>query len=294
MQNNINTQDTFEYMQKMSARRQQEIVETMRDYQNCLFQYTGPTIVEPDCVLFTGDYILGGKDGFNSVRGTHLELTPDEFMEQVNAQGGFQAVFTPGDLNAPNAVVKFQKILKEMRSQAAYGDADSYLGDNANPASKYAIYSSPNDSGFPMTIIEMARGLSLVHCLAENADFDNFFKDPYEITYEDFNPGALELDQEMQETVNPERQNQTEYREKIQENYVDLKEARVERPVESVPDNYDKDKLLNDSSKSAYERMMLYNDLTQIEEQDPNKQQPEAAQDDELISPLASKMSKYM
>lgn len=291
-----NIQDEMDQRERneMTAKRRQEYYENIKEFQNVLFRYNGPTVISPDYVLFSGDYVTKGAKGISSVRGVDLGISAEKFMEQVHA-GGFSQVFSPTDLNAPDIITKFERIMKQIKRQSTAWDATIYLTNAVEPHSTddIALYKNEHDEIEAHMKKKQDEDTVLVYI---GAPSEKDMTGMRECTYEEFNPGGLTLHLEIEDHINPERTNKGSAYEKLNEQLNQTGNGEFNKPMSETPDTYERDAILKDSSKSSYEKLMAYNDMEQqIEEQQAQMaEQMPVEQNEEFDGPLGSRMSRYI
>lgn len=286
-----NMQDIVRQAHEMDMQgiRKQEYYENLKEIQQCLFRYTGPTIIRPDCVLMSEDYVSAGSNGtVQSSRGTVLDLDAEKLMAGMSK--GFKQVFNPGDLNSPDIFTRLAKVLRQVKQQSICADAQIHLIDTVRPHHGYAFYTDAN-------------GNVLVHAEKNGEDIAYHENDVEEVTgnvrectYDEFNPGSRLLHTKLEQSVNLERTNKKSAYMALQEQLQQTGSVNEKDPVQTGVDAYARDKILSDSSKSSYEKLMAYNQMDeQIQENEAYLQQQGINDSmDEMDGPLASRMSRYM
>ena len=179
------------------ARRMNELIEKREELSKCLFQYQGPPIVSENCILNPGDILVQDGNSVISSRGVQIELQRQEMADLI-ADGVFDQMIRPSDINQPNFNKDLNRIMEIMQMQANYRDADVYKKDAENDE-YYALYLDKEDPNKVISAIQCIGGAYYTR-KAINATID-MFDDLDESDYLEFNPNQTSIPDEIQKTA---------------------------------------------------------------------------------------------
>lgn len=248
------------------AKRMQKLIKNKEEISECLYRYRGPIMTKDNCMLIPGDYMVKDKDTTITPRGVQLDLGPDEISYFID-NGTLEKVFDNSGLDFMNDFdEKIEDIIREMHLQSTYQDANVYYIDNNKDASLAGYISEQN----PDIAIAAVQRTGQKFRIRQAINIVTSMPDAIQCDYEHFNPYMLDIQTELKKTINPERQNKTI-------KFEALKKAYNDNNYESINNN-----------KSALERIK---DMKKQAEADDNH---DKVNEIETISPLMSRMSKYM
>lgn len=260
------------------ARRMQEIIENKEEVAKCLFRYMGPAIVTPQCMLCGGDYMVFGNGALTSARGAQIPISAEELVSFIDG-GHLSHVFDPTDINSSDFAERMNTILEAMNLQSKYQDAPVYY-QFVHEDCALAAY----ESGTPDRIAGVLRVGT--HFALHNgiSKKDDMFKDSKECTYEEFNPGGKEIQDELEKTVNQETQNKSSKYQEMKQMYQQNGENRVPSVGE----------ISQDKSLSAKDRLNAMKEA-QEQMQEQTDMQNQIDHNEEELTPLStSKAMRYM
>lgn len=266
----------------MTALRMQEREETREEIADYIYEYKGKAMSGGSSLLCPGDHMVLNAAGnsLGSARGATIALDTSG-LEKLLESGALDKTFSMDDLSSPDFTKKLDAVLDNMAMQAEYRDAYSYceMGDESGLASfaKDVASNTPtaivirNGSEFAVAagseIKDDIKDIAVGAADAAGEFVSDAFGSVRECTYEEFNPGGLDIRSELESSVNGERENPGEKFERLRDRAAENGNNKA-KAIDSAP------------SKGA----SAFAALSAAAAGDPEKQQQ--AEND--ISPLAN------
>ena len=273
--------------QRRVARQRQEMVETKREIARSLYKYNARTLSHENTVLMTGDYMMfdneSGKGVLVSSRGAAIAISAEELADMVN-DGAISKVFNPDDLNAPDFESKIDNVLTQINIQSQFEDASIYKVipnvDKNEEEKGLAFYVSVQD---PQKIDAVVVKSDDKFTMMSYDDFKETDSeaDAIQCTYARFNPGAVEMKEQLAK-MNGERENKQNAYSKLIEEYTQNGGNYVKEPGE----------IAQDSNLTAKERLDAVKQATEAQ-QEQVMQQAQIAENEEDMGYVPKSFQKY-
>ena len=209
---NIDNKNYDEIERERVAKTRQEIVENRRELASCLYKYNGPALKGQGCMLLPGDYMMLQNNKVTSSRGAQIPIFDEQLSDMLDEKI-MTGVFDMDDLNADNFDSQLDAVLDEIYRQSTYQDASYYMTNDNN---SYGLASYVSEQDPDEIIMQVECENSEFKVLPEIVD-KTVVSQLRECTYNEFNPGALEMRAELNKTSSDMKNKTNMYNEMMNE-----------------------------------------------------------------------------